>query len=552
MDSSLYTRKSSFSNISLTFIATDSGGLSASKVVNITVNNVNQIPVARATFPQTTSLSAGANLSAVASTDGDNDPLTYVWSKVSGGTVTFNTPNLSITRATFSTTGIYVLRLTVSDGKGGTHSVNFNITVDNDPSGDRNGDGVENSVDICDGTRTDSTVNTRGCPVPNVENFTLEPNDLSQLDLRGVPSVSVSNQFGKITWNSPNNLYPLTKTTTSGEDVLDLDSNLSIHAGEVYLNSGETPGLSRLATITLYNINISNPEIIEDGESCEDCHIVSYVNRTLVFTVPHFSMFKVASNNPPTVSITSPGNSSTLKSPITISANATDAIGIESVSFYSNDTLISTDTTAPYSVSYSPGAGSYSIKAIAKDTGGLTTTSSPVSITVEATTPSGGGTSGTTVGTYSPSVGGGAITIYTNQSTNTSNCTATTLFDRMTGAACPKNGSSSITITSGTLSTLAINLKNNGVPAGFRFNKNLKLNANSLDVANLQRFLNLNGYTVATKGFGSIGLENKKFGPATRAALIKFQKANKIIPAVGYFGPTTRKVMNAKLNAIGL
>lgn len=91
-----------------------------------------------------------------------------------------------------------------------------------------------------------------------------------------------------------------------------------------------------------------------------------------------------------------------------------------------------------------------------------------------------------------------------------------------------------------------------GVPAGFRFNKNLKLNANSLDVANLQRFLNLNGYTVATKGFGSIGLENKKFGPATRAALIKFQKANKIIPAVGYFGPTTRKVMNAKLNAIGL
>ena len=45
---------------------------------------------------------------------------------------------------------------------------------------------------------------------------------------------------------------------------------------------------------------------------------------------------------------------------------------------------------------------------------------------------------------------------------------------------------------------------------------------------------------VAKKGVGSKGRENTRFGPATKAALVRFQKANNIIPAVGYFGPMTR------------
>jgi len=34
------------------------------------------------------------------------------------------------------------------------------------------------------------------------------------------------------------------------------------------------------------------------------------------------------------------------------------------------------------------------------------------------------------------------------------------------------------------------------------------------------------------------------FGPLTQKALIKFQKANYISPAVGYFGPITQKLIN--------
>jgi len=61
----------------------------------------------------------------------------------------------------------------------------------------------------------------------------------------------------------------------------------------------------------------------------------------------------------------------------------------------------------------------------------------------------------------------------------------------------------------------------------------------------LQMFLNKQGYAVASVGGGSAGNETVFFGPATRAALIRFQKAQGIQPAVGYFGPITRSAMKA-------
>jgi peptidoglycan hydrolase-like protein with peptidoglycan-binding domain len=60
------------------------------------------------------------------------------------------------------------------------------------------------------------------------------------------------------------------------------------------------------------------------------------------------------------------------------------------------------------------------------------------------------------------------------------------------------------------------------------------------DVKNLQIFLNTHGFTIATTGPGSAGHETTMFGSLTKAALAKFQKANKITPAVGYFGLITR------------
>lgn len=52
-------------------------------------------------------------------------------------------------------------------------------------------------------------------------------------------------------------------------------------------------------------------------------------------------------------------------------------------------------------------------------------------------------------------------------------------------------------------------------------------------------------YHVALSGAGSLENETSVFGNATKSTLIRFQKANGITPAVGYFGPVTREFMKS-------
>lgn len=101
-------------------------------------------------------------------------------------------------------------------------------------------------------------------------------------------------------------------------------------------------------------------------------------------------------DQPPTVSLTSPSNGASFTAPATVSiaANASDSDGtVTKVDFYANSTLLGTSTTAPYGFTWSNvPAGTYSLTAIATDNGGATTTSSAVSITVtnpSSTLPSG-------------------------------------------------------------------------------------------------------------------------------------------------------------------
>jgi peptidoglycan hydrolase-like protein with peptidoglycan-binding domain len=65
----------------------------------------------------------------------------------------------------------------------------------------------------------------------------------------------------------------------------------------------------------------------------------------------------------------------------------------------------------------------------------------------------------------------------------------------------------------------------------------------------LQRFLNTNGFPVALSGPGSLNNETESFGTLTRQALIRFQRANGISPAVGIFGPITRAFINRTVSS---
>ncbi len=96
------------------------------------------------------------------------------------------------------------------------------------------------------------------------------------------------------------------------------------------------------------------------------------------------------------------------------------------------------------------------------------------------------------------------------------------------------------------LAQLAL-LQGSQTTGGYTFTRNLTLGSTGADVKALQQFLNAKGFQVAATGAGSPGNETSYFGGLTKAALAKFQAANGISPAVGYFGPITR----AKVNAMG-
>ncbi len=87
----------------------------------------------------------------------------------------------------------------------------------------------------------------------------------------------------------------------------------------------------------------------------------------------------------PTVSITAPTAGSTLTGATTVTASATDNVGVTKVEFYLDGTLQTTDTSSPYSWAWTPTSaqnGTRSLTAKAYDAAGNTKTSTAVSVTV--------------------------------------------------------------------------------------------------------------------------------------------------------------------------
>jgi len=100
----------------------------------------------------------------------------------------------------------------------------------------------------------------------------------------------------------------------------------------------------------------------------------------------------------PTINLTSPLAGTTVSNTVSVSANATDDVGVASVQFLlDNAPLGSPVTSAPYSVAWDTSTavpGSHVLQGRATDFAGNSTTSASVAVTVSASGGSGGSTSG--------------------------------------------------------------------------------------------------------------------------------------------------------------
>ena len=114
--------------------------------------------------------------------------------------------------------------------------------------------------------------------------------------------------------------------------------------------------------------------------------------RTATGVFDNVAVSQGAANQPPTVSLTAPAGGATFTAPATIalSATASDPEGrLAKVDFYSGSTLLASDTSSPFSFSWSGvPAGTYQLRAVATDAQGASASSATATVTVSTTSTS--------------------------------------------------------------------------------------------------------------------------------------------------------------------
>lgn len=121
-----------------------------------------------------------------------------------------------------------------------------------------------------------------------------------------------------------------------------------------------------------------------------------------------FSINAPADTTSPNVSLTAPSAGATLSGAATLTATASDNVGVTSVEFYQGSTLLGTDTTSPYSYSWNTTGvtnGSYNLTAQAYDAATNSATSTAINVTVDNTVTPPADTTPPTVSLTAPATG---------------------------------------------------------------------------------------------------------------------------------------------------
>jgi regulation of enolase protein 1 (concanavalin A-like superfamily) len=144
-------------------------------------------------------------------------------------------------------------------------------------------------------------------------------------------------------------------------------------AGDLHLRSTATVVLDKVSAL-------ANALTDWDGQPRPQGAAADYgADERLIATTP-------PPNQAPAVTLTSPAAGAAFTAPATLalSATASDADGtVARVDFYAGTTIVASDTSSPYNASWgNVSAGSYTIRAVAIDDAGGSTTSASVGVTV--------------------------------------------------------------------------------------------------------------------------------------------------------------------------
>ncbi len=217
---------------------------------------------------------------------------------------------------------------------------------------------------------------------------------------------------------------PANGATVSGSVTLSADASDNVAvAGVQFQLDGANLGAEDTASPYSLNWNTST--------ASNGTHSLRAVARDTSGNISTSAAVTVTVNNgggggdttPPTVSMTAPANGASVSGSISVSANASDNVGVAGVQFMLDGAALGgEDTSSPYSITWNTSAaanGSHTLTAVARDAAGNHATSAPVTVTVN--NGGGGDTTPPTVSMTSPGNGStvsGSVTVTASASDN--------------------------------------------------------------------------------------------------------------------------------------
>jgi YD repeat-containing protein len=175
--------------------------------------------------------------------------------------------------------------------------------------------------------------------------------------------------------SAPGGGGPVSGTVTLSATASD---NVGVTDVKFYVDNSTTP----LATDTTSPYNTSwNTTTVTNG-----AHTIKAVARDAAGNTTTSTRTITVDNAKPAVSLSAPGGGGPVSGTVTLSATASDNVGVTDVKFYvdNSTTPLATDTTSPYNTSWNTTTvtnGAHTLSAVARDAAGNTTTST-VNITV--------------------------------------------------------------------------------------------------------------------------------------------------------------------------